>query len=58
MGMMKKMAMEATEKACRLCEEEAIHDAECLRCGDTFPACEDHMEGLCDWCEHMTNKDD
>lgn len=41
-------------------EELALRDKECLRCTESFRVCgacsDEHS--LCDYCQHMTDKDD
>lgn len=68
MSTAKRMLLEKMEQddvACRWCGRADAPEHECIRCGDVFHACDGEdpdgcypSNSLCDYCEHMTSKDD
>lgn len=66
MGIAKEMLLEEAEFGCVSCSEQTDRLVDCLRCGEQFRFClscsgdpEDPSDAsVCDYCEHMTSKDD
>jgi hypothetical protein len=49
---------ESNNEGCVVCEEPTTAVKSCLRCGQQQLFCSDCDGELCDYCQHMTSKDD
>ncbi len=52
------MEYESQSDNCVVCEDTAASVKACLRCGQQQLFCSDCDGELCDYCQHMTSKDD
>ena len=52
------MEYEDDNEGCGVCENTEASAKACIRCGQQQLFCSDCDGELCDYCQHMTSKDD